>query len=96
MLCRQCEQTLNGEGCLRSGVCGKTGQVSAVSDLLTACLKRLARGARAKRQAGRPDRAAGRILVKALAGTQTNTIFDASRLSDRVTDAQTIAFRMYA
>jgi len=30
MFCYQCEQTANGKGCTRMGVCGKTADVAAL------------------------------------------------------------------
>ena len=34
MFCYQCEQTANGKGCTRQGVCGKTPEVANLQDLL--------------------------------------------------------------
>lgn len=34
MFCYQCEQTANGKGCTKIGVCGKTPEVAALQDLL--------------------------------------------------------------
>jgi len=34
MFCYQCEQTAKGEGCTKSGVCGKQPEVAALQDLL--------------------------------------------------------------
>ena len=32
MFCYQCEQTANGKGCTRQGVCGKTPQIAGLQD----------------------------------------------------------------
>ena len=34
MFCYQCEQTANGKGCTRLGVCGKTPEIAGLQDLL--------------------------------------------------------------
>ena len=34
MFCYQCEQTANGKGCTKEGVCGKTAEVANLQDLL--------------------------------------------------------------
>lgn len=34
MFCYQCEQTANGKGCTKLGVCGKTPEVANLQDLL--------------------------------------------------------------
>ncbi len=39
MFCYQCEQTANGKGCTRQGVCGKTPQIAGLQDLLLFQLK---------------------------------------------------------
>ena len=39
MFCYQCEQTANGKGCTRLGVCGKTPEIANLQDLLIFQLK---------------------------------------------------------
>ena len=39
MFCYQCEQTANGKGCTKQGVCGKTPEVANLQDLLIFQLK---------------------------------------------------------
>ena len=39
MFCYQCEQTANGKGCTKLGVCGKTPEVANLQDLLVFQLK---------------------------------------------------------
>lgn len=34
MFCYQCEQTANGKGCTKLGVCGKTPEIANLQDLL--------------------------------------------------------------
>ncbi len=44
MLCRQCEETIAGTGCIRNGVCGKTAEIAEKQDLLIGTLIELASG----------------------------------------------------
>lgn len=39
MFCYQCEQTANGKGCTKHGVCGKTPEIANLQDLLLYQLK---------------------------------------------------------
>jgi len=39
MFCYQCEQTMGGKGCTKSGVCGKTPEIANLQDLLVYQLK---------------------------------------------------------
>jgi hydroxylamine reductase len=39
MFCYQCEQTMGGKGCTKSGVCGKTPEIANLQDLLIYQLK---------------------------------------------------------
>ncbi|MDR2442802.1 MAG: hydroxylamine reductase [Deltaproteobacteria bacterium] len=82
MFCYQCEQTRAGQGCDQGGVCGKTSQVSDLSDLLTYYLKTLALTATRARAAGYNDRAADRFLVRGLYASLTNVDFDPNSLSE--------------
>ena len=93
MFCWQCEQTLNRGGCRRLGICGKTGKVSSLMDLLTACLKRLALAAQASRE-GRPAREADRLLVRGLAATMTGVNFDPESLSNIIDDVLAASARL--
>ena len=76
MFCYQCEQTVEGKGCTKVGVCGKPSDVSALQDLLIYGLKGLSLVAVAGREAGVRDREADVFTVKALFSTLTNVNFD--------------------
>ena len=41
MFCFQCQETANGLGCTKAGVCGKTAETSNLQDLLIYNLKGL-------------------------------------------------------
>jgi hydroxylamine reductase len=72
MFCFQCEQTAMGKGCTKTGVCGKSPQVSAEQDHLTAALIVLGRAA----QGQIPSRKANELIMQGLFMTITNVNFD--------------------
>jgi len=79
MFCFQCEQTANGTGCTKGGVCGKSPEVAALQDLLLYGLKGLALVALEAEKIGVRDVAADRFTVEALFSTLTNVDFDPDR-----------------
>jgi hydroxylamine reductase len=76
MYCYQCEQTANGKGCTKGGVCGKPSEVAALQDLLIYGLKGLSLVAVAGREKGVRDREANVFTIKALFSTLTNVNFN--------------------
>ncbi|MDP3177552.1 MAG: hydroxylamine reductase, partial [Spirochaetaceae bacterium] len=81
MFCYQCEQTARGEGCDKSGVCGKRPDVAALQDLLVYALTGMSQVAVAAQKAGIRDRAADIFACEALFATVTNVDFDPERLA---------------
>jgi len=81
MFCYQCEQTARGEGCGKSGVCGKQPEVAALQDLLVYALTGMSQVAVAAQEAGIRDRAADIFACEALFSTVTNVDFDPERLA---------------
>ncbi|MDP2839932.1 MAG: hydroxylamine reductase, partial [Syntrophales bacterium] len=81
MFCYQCEQTARGEGCGKSGVCGKQPDVAALQDLLLYALTGMAQAAVAAQRVGIRDRAADLFVCEALFTTVTNVDFDPERLA---------------
>jgi len=79
MFCYQCEQTAQGTGCTKIGVCGKQPDVAALQDLLLYALKGLSQYAVEARKKGNNDRDLNVFVVKALFSTLTNVNFDANR-----------------
>lgn len=79
MFCYQCEQTANGKGCTKLGVCGKTADVAALQDVLIYALRGLAEVAAKARGAGVVDAEANRFTALALFSTLTNVNFDPAR-----------------
>jgi hydroxylamine reductase len=91
MFCYQCEQTAKGEGCGKSGVCGKQPDVAALQDLLVYALTGMAQAATAARKAGIRDRAADVFTCEGLFATVTNVDFDPERFPPLI--RQATAFR---
>jgi hydroxylamine reductase len=79
MFCYQCEQTVKGIACDRSGVCGKLPDVAALQDLLVYALTGLAQAAVSAGKAGIRNHAADRFTCEALFATITNVDFDPER-----------------
>ncbi|HOC37981.1 MAG TPA: hydroxylamine reductase [Thermodesulfobacteriota bacterium] len=87
MFCYQCEQTARGEGCIKSGVCGKTPDVAALQDVLIYSVMGLAQVAAEARKKGITDPEANRFTVKAMFSTLTNVNFDPGRFQPLITQA---------
>lgn len=79
MFCYQCEQTANGKGCTKMGVCGKSSDVATLQDLLIYALKGLSSYAVEGRKVGIKDREANVFTVEAIFSTLTNVNFDPDR-----------------
>lgn len=84
MFCYQCEQTANGKGCTKMGVCGKTADVAALQDLLVYALRGLSEVAVEARKAGVVDADANRFTSYALFSTLTNVDFDPARFPELI------------
>jgi hydroxylamine reductase len=84
MFCYQCEQTAKGEGCNKSGVCGKDPEVAALQDVLVYALQGLSIVAVDARKAGINDPAANVFTAKALFSTLTNVDFDPARFVELI------------
>lgn len=87
MFCFQCEQTANGRGCDRFGVCGKGPDVAALQDLLIFETMQIGRWARKLNQLGVRDEDADRFVIEALFTTVTNVNFDAESIEERINAA---------
>jgi hydroxylamine reductase len=84
MFCYQCEQTANGKGCTKVGVCGKDANVSALQDLVIYALKGLSQVAVEARKYGISDKEANVYTLKAMFSTLTNVNFDANRFVEMI------------
>lgn len=82
MFCYQCEQTANGKGCTKAGVCGKSADVAALQDLVVYAVRGLSEVAVEARKFGVNDGAVNIFTTKALFSTLTNVDFDAERFPE--------------
>lgn len=82
MFCNQCEQTAQGIGCTKIGVCGKSGDVAALQDLLTYAVQGLSLVAVAGRKVGLIDNAIDRFSLEAIFSCLTNVDFDPLRFQN--------------
>lgn len=91
MFCYQCEQTANGKGCTKEGVCGKTAEVANLQDLLIFQIKGISYYAQRNRQKGMPvDKEIVSFVENALFTTLTNVNFDAEAHVELLRESQKI------
>lgn len=78
MFCYQCEQTANGKGCTRLGVCGKTPEIANLQDLLIYQIKGISCYEKVLSELGHPiEKAVIAFIESVLFTTLTNVNFDA-------------------
>lgn len=78
MFCYQCEQTANGKGCTRLGVCGKTPEIANLQDLLIYQVKGIRCYGKVLSELGHPiEKAVIAFIESVLFTTLTNVNFDA-------------------
>lgn len=78
MFCYQCEQTANGKGCTRLGVCGKTPEIANLQDLLIYQVKGISYYGKVLSELGHPiEKAVIAFIESVLFTTLTNVNFDA-------------------
>ena len=90
MFCYQCEQTARGEGCTKTGVCGKQPDVAALQDLLIYAVKGLSLAALAAGKAGIVNPSADKFAFEAIFSTLTNVDFDPQRFDALIRRCVTI------
>ena len=77
MFCYQCEQTANGKGCTKLGVCGKTPEIAALQDLLIFQIKGISfYGKPLIEQGAHMDKSVVSFIENVLFTTLTNVNFD--------------------
>jgi hydroxylamine reductase len=87
MFCYQCEQTAKGKACTSIGVCGKTGDVAALQDLLIHALQGLSLYAIEARKYGIAPPETALFICEATFSTLTNVNFDAERFAALINKA---------
>lgn len=88
MFCYQCEQTVNGKGCMVSGVCGKDAMTADLQDALFSVTKGISMYARRLGEFGIWDKEINLFVIEALFTTVTNVNFDPKRLNELISKAQ--------
>ena len=90
MFCNQCEQTAKGVGCTQIGVCGKSGEVAALQDLLTYAVQGLSLVAVEARKVNIVDKKVDTFSLQAIFACLTNVDFDPLRFQNWITTAVTL------
>ncbi len=80
MYCNQCEQTVKGIACTKTGACGKGPATAALQDLLIYAAQGLSLYAVAARTVGVVDNKTNLFICEAVFSTLTNVNFDDDRL----------------
>ena len=83
MLCRQCEETIAGTGCVKRGVCGKTEELAKSQDILVGALIELA-------ACGKKGDEVDKTIVDGLFMTLSNTNFDRKVINSQTAKAKTL------
>ncbi|MGE5553322.1 MAG: hydroxylamine reductase [Betaproteobacteria bacterium] len=79
VFCNQCQQTLGGVACTKSGVCGKNPDVQSLQENLLYSLKGISAYAYHARELGHTDPEVDAFLAEGLYSTLTNVDFDLER-----------------
>ncbi|KAF5062929.1 Hydroxylamine reductase [anaerobic digester metagenome] len=91
MFCYQCEQTLGGKGCVKSGVCGKNPTVANLQDVLIHELKGIGFYGQKNLEKGLKIRSQiNKFVVDGMFSTLTNVNFDPTRFVEYVKKAEEI------
>lgn len=87
MFCYQCQETVKGIGCTVDGVCGKSGDVALLQDLLVHVLKESSKIAVALRGRSIEMPELDHFIVDSLFMTITNSNFDKERFVSQIRKA---------
>ncbi len=91
MFCYQCEQTLGGKGCVKSGVCGKNPTVANLQDVLIHELKGIGFYGQKNLEKGLKIRSEiSKFVVDTMFATLTNVNFDPTRFVAYINKAEEI------
>ena len=91
MFCYQCEQTANGKGCTKLGVCGKTPEIANLQDLLIFQIKGISCYGKVLLEDGQSiDKSVISFIENVLFTTLTNVNFDAEVHVELLRESQEI------
>ncbi len=85
MFCYQCQETAKNQGCTIKGVCGKSGEVAGLQDLLIYTAKGVSIAALAAKKTGIKTNAADEFVMDSMFMTITNANFDDSVIVNKIT-----------
>lgn len=94
MFCHQCEQTAQGTGCTKMGVCGKNEDLQSLQDILLFGLKGIAAYAHHARELGARDEEVDTFVHDAMFFTLTNVDFNLERHIDMVMKCGQMNYRV--
>lgn len=89
MLCRQCEESVAGTGCVKNGICGKSAELADLQDSLISSLIRVSNSA-ASITDSELLKTADKHITDSLFLTLTNTNFDKSRFDAAISESEKI------
>ncbi|WP_459202412.1 hydroxylamine reductase [Methanococcus sp. CF] len=81
MFCNQCQETVNGTGCVKVGVCGKKDNVANLQDLLIYTIKGISY---VSEKIGVTNEAVDRYIIDSLFMSVTNTNFDDKYIIEKI------------
>ncbi|MDO4622774.1 MAG: hydroxylamine reductase [Eubacteriales bacterium] len=85
MFCYQCQETMAGTGCIRSGMCGKKPELAAMQDLLIWVTRGIsAVTTQLRREKKDVSREINHLVTANLFATVTNVNFDTESIADKV------------
>ena len=84
MFCYQCQEAAKGEGCKLRGVCGKTGDVANLQDLLIYTVKGVALLNQEARKDNLNKKEADVFIIDGLFTTITNANFDKAAIVEKI------------
>jgi hydroxylamine reductase len=76
LFCFQCEEALKNQGCVTTGICGKSGEVAELQDLLIYVMKGISYRSEVSSQTAKNPEEIDSFLTEQLFATITNVNFD--------------------
>jgi len=87
MFCFQCQETAKGTGCTVKGVCGKTGDLANLQDLLIFLMKGISQFTVRLREKGEELPEVNKFITDGLFMTITNANFDKQRFVSKIKES---------
>ena len=87
MICRQCEESVNGTGCTKNGVCGKNAELADRQDVLVGVLMDISTSY-GKDVDSESAPGIDALIVDGLFSTLTNTNFDIESINSYISEGE--------